>query len=573
MARQVRRVPSPGRNADGKSVVRVPTSWSNPVTIAIAPGSEFHRFCGAGGRGPPSLSGGRLAARATARTSRLRAGIALRFLFFHRAARGRRASRRPPTSPPRFAEMEEKPARDGPRTWSRTDPGMHTTDNHRLRSRALRAGSSASSTTAPEVTLETWWTRSWQNGNAPTAGANPRHRTRRAVRGRCWARRSVARNCVDPQRRVAERRQLPIPCSRQSRVGPIRMSGEPFSVAARAENTEARKICALGRPNLSPGARISLEKGRYFLSVAGLLLCSSESGAAFGQGRSRDSSAAAAHDRRLGSPGSRGGNRPLSFLVERLERADHFRASSAPNTTEATQTDWDDRWRRWRGLEPSGSIARTSLPPHQASARPSAVLLVASSRPCRTGHPLARNVRSLPWTAECSPPDGRRSRRRGPAGGGRRHHPSPDHGARLPVLRGTRARFPRDKCCGDGLTAGALRLLEELGLDPTTIDSWQPVVRRGRAPRRRAMKVVFPLPRGTRPVSPAVARTSRSRTSALNRSRAQRRSEGARRAMHCSRRANEDRSHRARRERQSAPCRRGMPSSARWHCGLRCARP
>ena len=35
-----------------------------------------------------------------------------------------------------------------------------------------------------------------------------------------------------------------------------------------------------------------------------------------------------------------------------------------------------------------------------------------------------------------------------------------------------RATFPRDKCCGDGLTALALRLSERLGLDPTTIPSW-----------------------------------------------------------------------------------------------------
>ena len=38
-----------------------------------------------------------------------------------------------------------------------------------------------------------------------------------------------------------------------------------------------------------------------------------------------------------------------------------------------------------------------------------------------------------------------------------------------------KATFPRDKICGDGLTAGALRLLEELGLDPATVPSWQPV--------------------------------------------------------------------------------------------------
>jgi len=38
-----------------------------------------------------------------------------------------------------------------------------------------------------------------------------------------------------------------------------------------------------------------------------------------------------------------------------------------------------------------------------------------------------------------------------------------------------RALFPRDKCCGDGLTTAALRLLEALGLNPATIPSWQAV--------------------------------------------------------------------------------------------------
>ncbi len=38
-----------------------------------------------------------------------------------------------------------------------------------------------------------------------------------------------------------------------------------------------------------------------------------------------------------------------------------------------------------------------------------------------------------------------------------------------------KARFPRDKCCGDGLTTGALRRYEALGLDPATVSSWQPV--------------------------------------------------------------------------------------------------
>ncbi|MEM9131614.1 MAG: geranylgeranyl reductase family protein [Actinomycetota bacterium] len=35
-----------------------------------------------------------------------------------------------------------------------------------------------------------------------------------------------------------------------------------------------------------------------------------------------------------------------------------------------------------------------------------------------------------------------------------------------------KARFPRDKCCGDGLTTSALRQLDDLGLDPSTLPSW-----------------------------------------------------------------------------------------------------
>jgi menaquinone-9 beta-reductase len=37
-----------------------------------------------------------------------------------------------------------------------------------------------------------------------------------------------------------------------------------------------------------------------------------------------------------------------------------------------------------------------------------------------------------------------------------------------------KARFPRDKICGDGLTTGALRHLEQLGLEPESVPSWQP---------------------------------------------------------------------------------------------------
>ncbi|MGK0478243.1 MAG: flavin-dependent dehydrogenase, partial [Ilumatobacter sp.] len=35
-----------------------------------------------------------------------------------------------------------------------------------------------------------------------------------------------------------------------------------------------------------------------------------------------------------------------------------------------------------------------------------------------------------------------------------------------------RAAFPRDKCCGDGLTTLALRELELLAFDPGTVDDW-----------------------------------------------------------------------------------------------------
>jgi len=43
------------------------------------------------------------------------------------------------------------------------------------------------------------------------------------------------------------------------------------------------------------------------------------------------------------------------------------------------------------------------------------------------------------------------------------------------VLLIDKATFPRDKCCGDGLTTLALRLCEQLGLDPDQTSSWHPV--------------------------------------------------------------------------------------------------
>ncbi len=58
-----------------------------------------------------------------------------------------------------------------------------------------------------------------------------------------------------------------------------------------------------------------------------------------------------------------------------------------------------------------------------------------------------------------------------------------------------KARFPRDKFCGDGLTVGALRLLEQLGLDPATVPSWRPVSDVCiHTPRGRDVR--FPLPAG-----------------------------------------------------------------------------
>lgn len=57
-----------------------------------------------------------------------------------------------------------------------------------------------------------------------------------------------------------------------------------------------------------------------------------------------------------------------------------------------------------------------------------------------------------------------------------------------------KARFPRDKICGDGLTTGALRELEALGLDPSRVPSWCPVDRvHLSGPSRHT--VVLPLPR------------------------------------------------------------------------------
>ena len=57
-----------------------------------------------------------------------------------------------------------------------------------------------------------------------------------------------------------------------------------------------------------------------------------------------------------------------------------------------------------------------------------------------------------------------------------------------------KSSFPRDKCCGDGLTTGALRRYEALGLRPESVPSWEVVEDvHVRSPSGRA--VTFPLPR------------------------------------------------------------------------------
>ena len=81
------------------------------------------------------------------------------------------------------------------------------------------------------------------------------------------------------------------------------------------------------------------------------------------------------------------------------------------------------------------------------------------------------------------------------------------HAARagLDTLVVDRASFPRDKCCGDGLTTLALRELEGIGFRPDAARSWQPVgAATVRSPSGREQ--TFPLPADG--VYAAVARRS-----------------------------------------------------------------
>jgi geranylgeranyl reductase family protein len=65
--------------------------------------------------------------------------------------------------------------------------------------------------------------------------------------------------------------------------------------------------------------------------------------------------------------------------------------------------------------------------------------------------------------------------------------------AGLSVVLCDKASFPRDKTCGDGLTTSALRLLERLGLEPSSVAGWESV---GtvvvRSPSGRVVELLLP---------------------------------------------------------------------------------
>ncbi|MFM9133540.1 MAG: NAD(P)/FAD-dependent oxidoreductase, partial [Actinomycetota bacterium] len=61
-----------------------------------------------------------------------------------------------------------------------------------------------------------------------------------------------------------------------------------------------------------------------------------------------------------------------------------------------------------------------------------------------------------------------------------------------------KASFPRDKCCGDGLTTSALRHLETLGLDARAVPNARECsVVRVHTPRGRTVELDLPAGSGT----------------------------------------------------------------------------
>lgn len=90
--------------------------------------------------------------------------------------------------------------------------------------------------------------------------------------------------------------------------------------------------------------------------------------------------------------------------------------------------------------------------------------------------------------------------------------------AGLSVILVDKATFPRDKVCGDGLTTGALRILERLGVQPESIGSWTGVDDiHVSGPNGHA--VTFPLPRD-RGAYAVVARRADLDAAVVNRARA-----------------------------------------------------
>ena len=65
------------------------------------------------------------------------------------------------------------------------------------------------------------------------------------------------------------------------------------------------------------------------------------------------------------------------------------------------------------------------------------------------------------------------------------------------VVVADKAAFPRDKCCGDGLTTLALRMLEKIDFDPGVVASWQTIDSAWlRSPSGREVELPLPRERG-----------------------------------------------------------------------------
>jgi flavin-dependent dehydrogenase len=73
------------------------------------------------------------------------------------------------------------------------------------------------------------------------------------------------------------------------------------------------------------------------------------------------------------------------------------------------------------------------------------------------------------------------------------------HAAGLSAVIVDKAEFPRDKCCGDGLTTSSLRQLEALGLNPSDVPSWRVVEKTAwRSPSGYTSELTMPAESGIR---------------------------------------------------------------------------